>query len=62
MLTRYDLYTAGEIFLTGTAAEIVPVVEIDRRRIGDGKPGPGTRRLIELFRAYVARADSGTPF
>lgn len=48
-ITRHDLYTADECFLTGTAAEVVPVVEIDLRVIGDGKPGPITRRLIELF-------------
>ncbi len=48
-LTRHDIYTADECFLTGTAAEVVPVVEVDLRIIGDGKPGPITRRLIELF-------------
>jgi branched-chain amino acid aminotransferase len=49
-LTRFDLYVADECFLTGTAAEIVPVVGIDGRTIGAGKPGPMTRRLLELFR------------
>ena len=39
-LTRYDLFNADECFLTGTGAEIVPVVKIDGRVIGDGKPGP----------------------
>lgn len=47
--TRYDLYTASECFLTGTAAEVVPVIKIDSREIGDGKPGPITRKLIEGF-------------
>jgi len=48
-LTRQDLYVADECFLTGTAAEVVPVVRIDRRTIGTGKPGPVTRRLAEEF-------------
>jgi branched-chain amino acid aminotransferase len=49
-LTRYDLYIADEMFLTGTAAEIVPVVKVDGRVIGSGKPGPVTARLISEFR------------
>lgn len=48
--TRYELYTADEVFLTGTAAEVVPVVEIDGRKIGSGAPGPSTRDLIARFR------------
>jgi branched-chain amino acid aminotransferase len=48
-LTRHDLYTADEVFLTGTAAEIVPVVKVDGRQIGSGKPGPITRQLREAF-------------
>jgi len=48
-LTRYDLYTADECFLTGTGAEIVPVVRIDGRVIGEGKPGRITRLLREAF-------------
>ncbi len=48
-LTRHDLYVADECFLTGTAAEVIPVVLIDKRTIGDGKPGPLTRRLAEEF-------------
>ncbi|MGB2754614.1 MAG: branched-chain-amino-acid transaminase [Phycisphaerae bacterium] len=48
-LTRHDLYVADECFLTGTAAEVVPVVRIDKRTIGDGKPGPVTKRLLEEF-------------
>jgi len=50
LLTRHDLFNAGECFLTGTAAEIVPVVKIDGRVIGSGKPGPVTRRLQAAFR------------
>ncbi len=49
-MTRYDLYIADEMFLTGTAAEIVPVVKVDGRVIGSGKPGPLTARLIAEFR------------
>lgn len=49
IMTRYDLYTADECFLTGTAAEVIPVVKIDARVIGDGKPGPVTNKLRELF-------------
>ena len=49
-LTRYDLLTADEVFLTGTAAEIVPVVSIDGRIIGSGKPGPLTLKLMGDFR------------
>jgi branched-chain amino acid aminotransferase len=48
-LTRHDLYVADECFLTGTAAEVVPVVRIDKRTIGDGHPGPVTKRLLEEF-------------
>jgi len=48
-LTRQDLYTADECFLTGTAAEVVPVVRIDKRTIGDGKPGAATKRLADEF-------------
>jgi len=48
-LTRHDLYVADECFLTGTAAEVVPVVRIDKRTIGDGHPGPVTKRLLEKF-------------
>ncbi len=52
-LTRYDLYVCDELFLTGTAAEVIGIVEIDGRRIGDGKPGPTTRRLRETFDNYA---------
>ncbi len=50
-LVRSNLYLADEAFFTGTAAEMVPLVEVDDRPIGSGKPGPITRRLLELFRA-----------
>jgi len=48
-LTRHDIYIADECFLTGTAAEVVPVVKVDSRTIGDGKPGPITRDLMDQF-------------
>lgn len=59
MLTRYDLYTADELFLTGTAAEVIGVTAVDKRNIGDGRPGPWTRRLAQAFHALAA--SSGTP-
>ncbi len=52
-LTRYDLFSADECFLTGSGAEIVPVVMIDGRIIGSGKPGPITRRLVGQYRALT---------
>ena len=52
-LVRHDLYTADECFLTGTAAEVIPVVEIDGRKIGAGVPGPITARLTKDFHALV---------
>lgn len=54
-LTRHDLYTADECFLTGTAAEIVPVVTLDGRNIGTGQPGPITRELIEQFHSLTKK-------
>ena len=54
-LVRHDLYTADECFLTGTAAEVIPVVEIDSRSIGNGIPGPITKRLTADFHTMVRR-------
>jgi len=48
-LTKHDVYIADECFLTGTAAEVVPVVKVDSRTIGDGAPGPITRKLMQQF-------------
>jgi len=59
IFTRHDLYIADECFLTGTAAEVIPVVKIDQRTIGDGQPGKITQRLISAFRQYAN--SSGTP-
>jgi branched-chain amino acid aminotransferase len=52
-LTRYDMFNADECFLTGTGAELVPVVKIDGRVIGNGKPGPITRRLVTQYHALT---------
>jgi len=51
-LVRHDLYVADECFATGTAAEIVPITMIERRLVGDGKPGPITKQLTQDFIAY----------
>jgi len=52
-LTRFDVYSADECFLTGTAAEVVPVVKVDGRSIGSGKPGPVTKQLRERFHQFA---------
>jgi branched-chain amino acid aminotransferase len=52
-LTRYDLFNADECFVTGTAAEIMPVVKIDGRTIGAGQPGPVTARLVREYHALT---------
>ena len=50
IITRHNIFTADECFLTGTAAEIIPVVRVDKRIIGDGKPGKNTLKLMKEFR------------
>jgi branched-chain amino acid aminotransferase len=52
-LTRYDLWTADECFLTGTAAEVIPCVEVDHRKVGNGDPGTHTKHFISKFRENV---------
>lgn len=52
-LTRYDIWCADEGFLTGTGAEVIPVVKLDGRPLGDGKPGPITRKVLAAFRKKV---------
>lgn len=52
-LTKHDVYIADECFLTGTAAEVIPVVKVDSRSIGTGKPGPVTRDLTKRFHALT---------
>ena len=59
VLARYDIYTADEVFLTGTAAELIAVVALDKRKIGQGKPGRVTKELSKAF-SSVARSE-GTP-
>jgi len=52
-MTRYDIWCADECFLTGTGAEVIPVVKLDGREIGTGKPGPFTQRVLAAFRKRV---------
>lgn len=52
-LTRFDLYTADECFLTGSGAELIPVISVDKRTVGDGKPGPLTLTLKEAFTKLI---------
>jgi branched-chain amino acid aminotransferase len=52
-LTRFDVYGADECFLTGTGAEIIPVVQVDGRAIGTGKPGPMTKQILERYHQLV---------
>ena len=56
-VTQDEVYIADEAFFTGTAAEVTPIIEVDRRRIGDGRPGPVTRRLQQRFFACVRGQD-----
>ncbi|MFO1481958.1 MAG: branched-chain-amino-acid transaminase [Verrucomicrobiaceae bacterium] len=59
VMTRFDVYTADECFLTGTAAEVIAAVQYDRRLIGDGKPGKVTNELIQRF--HKLANSTGTP-
>ena len=58
-LGYYDMYTADEVFVTGTAAEVAPIVLVDGRSIGNGKPGPITRQLMAAFKTVTET--EGTP-
>jgi branched-chain amino acid aminotransferase len=58
-ITRHDVFIADECFLTGTAAEVIPVIKADGRPIGNGKPGPITARMIARFRQLTR--ETGTP-
>ncbi|WP_404432584.1 branched-chain-amino-acid transaminase [Sutcliffiella horikoshii] len=51
--TRHDVYVADEVFLTGTAAEVIPVISLDGRKIADGKPGKETHKILNRFRQLV---------
>jgi len=59
VFTRHDVFVADECFLTGTAAEVIPVVKIDGRPVGCGAPGTVTRQLMIDFRRHVR--STGTP-
>lgn len=54
-VTRHELYNADECFLTGTAAEMIPIVKVDARTIGSGKPGAVTAKLLKAFRALAKK-------
>jgi branched-chain amino acid aminotransferase len=58
-ITRHDVFVADECFLTGTAAELIPVIKADGRVIGSGKPGPITTRMIGRFREITR--ETGMP-
>jgi len=58
-MTRHDVYTCDECFLTGTAAEVIAAVKLDQRVLGSGKPGPITQRIIARFRELAL--STGTP-
>ena len=54
-MTRYDIYAADECFLTGTAAEVIAAVSLDKRSIGDGKPGPVTEKFISSLEILLVK-------
>ena len=58
----HDLYNADEVFLTGTGAEIMPVISVDGRTVGAGKPGPTTKKLFEEFRKRRSRDGIAVPY
>ena len=59
-ITRYDVWNADECFLSGTAAEVIPVIEVDARKIGTGKPGEFTSKFLAAF--HELAMSTGTPF
>ena len=61
-MTRFDIYTADECFLTGTAAEVIAAVQYDRRPIGDGTPGKITNELIVRFKALANSTGTPVPY
>jgi branched-chain amino acid aminotransferase len=61
LITPADLFLADEVFFTGTAAEVVPVREINKRKVGSGKTGSITKRLIQEYRKMVLNPKEGTP-
>ncbi len=61
ILERMDLYSADEVFLTGTGAEVIPVCTIDQRPVGDGTPGPVTRELMAAYKQFVRSPQAEEP-
>ena len=60
-ITVTELYNADEAFLTGTAAEVMPIREVNKRQIGEGKMGPVTRRILKKFMEYTRDPNNGIP-
>jgi branched-chain amino acid aminotransferase len=60
-ITPFQLFTADEAFFTGTAAEIVPIREVNKRQIGNGRPGPVTKRLMAEFQKKILDPKEGVP-
>jgi len=60
-ISTVELFTADEVFFTGTGAELVPVVEINHRKIGNGRPGPITNQILQEFQKIVRDPNEGTP-
>jgi branched-chain amino acid aminotransferase len=56
-IDRSELYVADEVFLVGTGAQVAPVIEVDRRRVGDGEPGPLTNRVQDTYLKVVTGHD-----
>jgi branched-chain amino acid aminotransferase len=60
-ITPFQLFTADEVFFTGTAAEVVPIREVNKRQIGDGSPGPITKKLMAAFQKAAVDPEEGVP-
>ena len=60
-ITPFQLFTADEVFFTGTAAEVVPIREVNKRQIGNGNPGPVTKKLMAAFQKATADPAEGVP-
>jgi branched-chain amino acid aminotransferase len=60
-ITPFQLFTADEVFFTGTAAEVVPIREVNKRKIGNGKPGPITKKLMDAFEKAIVDPAFGVP-
>jgi branched-chain amino acid aminotransferase len=60
-ITPNELFTADEVFFTGTAAEVAPIREVNKRVIGSGKPGPVTKRIMQAFEKATRDPNEGTP-